>query len=480
MNLNFVVDKILYNNNILLSDISDMVSKFNCYDYGDIFFQDGYKEYLLLENNKLKNNFFEYIKGVGVRLNKSDKTFFSYTNNINKNSIFNLIKKLIFLNNNNILSKNKKIFILHNKIINKVNYSLNFNLNKKKIDILFKLYNYIKKIDNRINFISLSLLWKYDLILISNTDYEITYDIRPLINLSIKVQIENNYNKEIGISGGGGCYCFSNLLKKKKNNIFLIYYWANEAVRIAINNLNAKNAPVGSMPVILSSGSPGILLHEAIGHGLEADFNRRGTSLFFNCLNKKVASSNCTIIDSNNIKEKIGSSSIDDEGIKCQERILIKNGFLISYLFDRLNSRLMNFNSNGCGRRESYSHLPIPRMSNTYLLPGIYKFNDIINSVDYGIYIVNLLGGQVDITSGNFVFTTLEGYLIKNGKILYPIKSATLIGSSFDIMNKISMIGNDLFFDDGMGFCGKDNQSVPVSVGQPTLKIDSMTIGGLN
>lgn len=234
------------------------------------------------------------------------------------------------------------------------------------------------------------------------------------------------------------------------------------------------------MPVVLSSGSPGILLHEAIGHGLESDFNRRGTSLFYNKLNKKVASINCTVIDDNSIKEKIGSSSIDDEGIVCQKRILIKNGFLVSYLLDRLNARLMNLKPNGCGRRESFNSLPIPRMSNTYLLPGNYKANDIISSVDYGIYIANLSGGQVDISSGNFVFTILEGYLIKSGRILYPIKKSTLIGSSLNIMKNISMVGDDLLFDYGIGVCGKDNQNVSVSVGQPTLKVDLMTVGGLN
>ncbi len=480
MCLNFIIEEILYKNNILLSDISDMVNNFNSYDYGDIYFQDGYEQILYLENNKLKNNFFKSIQGVSVRLNKGDKTFFSYINKINKKNIFNIIKNLNLLVKNNILFNNKKLFVIKNKLINKYNYNFNFKLNKKKIEVLYDLYNYIKNKDKRINFISLSLLSKCDLILICNSDYNINYDIRPLVNLSIKVQMENKFNREIGISGGGGNYDFNFLLKKKINNISLIYHWANESVRIALNNLNALKTPLGSMPIVLSSGSPGILLHEAIGHGLESDFNRRRTSLFYDKLNKKVASSNCTIIDDNSIKEKIGSSSIDDEGIVCQKRVLIKNGFLLSYLLDRLNARLMNLESNGCGRRESYSCLPIPRMSNTYLLSGNYKVSDIINSVDYGIYISNLSGGQVDISSGNFVFTILEGYLIKNGNILHPIKKSSLIGSSLNVMNNISMVGDDLLFDYGLGVCGKDNQSVYVSVGQPTLKINSMTVGGLN
>ncbi len=480
MCLNFIVEEILYKNNILLSDISDMISSFSLCDYGDIYFQDCCEEYLYLENNKLKSNFLKCTQGVSVRLNKDDKTFFSYINEINKNNIFNIIKNLNLIIKNNILFNNKKLFIINNKLINNFNNFINFKLNKDKISLLFDLYNYIKNKDKRINFISLSLLSKYNLILISNTDYNITYDIRPLIKLSIKVQIENKFNKEIGISGGGGNYDFNFLLNKKINNTSLVYYWADESVRIAINNLNALKSPTGSMPVVLSSGSPGILLHEAIGHGLESDFNRRGTSLFYNKLNKKVASINCTVIDDNSIKEKIGSSSIDDEGIVCQKRILIKNGFLVSYLLDRLNARLMNLKPNGCGRRESFNSLPIPRMSNTYLLPGNYKANDIISSVDYGIYIANLSGGQVDISSGNFVFTILEGYLIKSGRILYPIKKSTLIGSSLNIMKNISMVGDDLLFDYGIGVCGKDNQNVSVSVGQPTLKVDLMTVGGLN
>ncbi len=481
MNLNIVDNKILNENKILKSDILNVINEISHYgfDYADIYFQDSCSELLCIENNKLKDNFLNCIKGVSLRLNKFDKTFFSYTNKISKNSLFNLIKKFNNFYKKNIFVNKKKLILLKNKIISNIS-NINFIYNKKKINILFDLYNYIKKLDSRINYISISLFIKYDLILLSNTDFILARDIRKLLNLSIKVQVQNKTCREIGISGGGGCYSFNKLLLLKYNNIPIIYHWADEAVRIAINNLYASNTPAGEMPVVLSNGSPGILLHEAIGHGLEGDFNRKNTSLFYKYINKKVAPNNFNIIDDNTLYQKRGSSSIDDEGVLAQKRILIKNGILKSYLLDKLNARLMNMISNGCGRRESYSCLPIPRMSNTYLLPGKYCVDDIINSVDYGLYIVNLSGGQVDITSGNFVFTILEGYLIKKGKILNSIKSSTLIGSSIDIINKISMIANDLSFDSGMGICGKDNQNIPVSVGQPTLKIDRITVGGLN
>ncbi len=483
MSLDIVFEKILEKNNISKLDILNMINEINTYDsdYGDIYFQDSYSEYLCLENNRLKSNFLNYKKGVGIRLNKKDKTIFSYTNKINKNSIFKLINTLKVFFKKNILNKKQKLFILKNKFINNIISPINYKFNKFKISILFDLYNYIKKIDCRINFISLNLFCKYDLILLSDINYLLTGDIRPLVNLSIKVQIESKSKKEIGISGGGGCYSFNELLcKKYDKDIFFINYWANESVRIAINNLYASNAPAGNMPVVLSSGSPGVLFHEAIGHGLEADFNRKGISLYYKYMNKKIASNNCTIIDDNTLYEKRGSSTIDDEGVISQKRVLVKNGILKCFLLDKFNAYLMNMESNGSGRRASYSDLPIPRMSNTYLLPGKCNFNDVINSIDYGLYVVNLLGGQVDITSGNFVFSILEGYIIKKGKILNSIKGATLIGSSIDIMNKISMVCNDLKFDDGMGLCGKDNQNIPVSVGQPTLKIESITVGGLN
>ncbi|MCV2500192.1 MAG: metallopeptidase TldD-related protein, partial [Candidatus Lightella neohaematopini] len=249
-------------------------------------------------------------------------------------------------------------------------------------------------------------------------------------------------------------------------------------LKIALINLSAIPAPAGTMPVVLGSGWPGVLLHEAVGHGLESDFNRQGSSVFSNKLNTLVISELCTIVDDGTLKDSRGSLMIDDEGTPSQYNILIKNGYLVKYMQDKLNAKLMGLHPTGNGRRESYAHLPIPRMTNTYMLPGNTNIQDIIKSVNYGIYAVNFSGGQVDITSGKFVFSTSEAYLIKNGYINKPIKNATLIGSGIEIMNKITMVGDDLKIDSGIGLCSKNGQTIPVTVGQPTIKIDQMVVGG--
>ncbi len=482
MNLDIVYNNLLFKNNISESDLVNLLNNLCIIDsdYGDIYLQDSYSESLILENNILKRNILKYKQGVSIRLNKNNNTIFSYSSIINKKSILELIKKLGLVYKQNILDKNKKLFIIKNKLINNIISPINFKFNINKINILFDLYNYIKKMDSRINYITINLISKYDLILVANTNYSLSFDIRPMINILIKVNITSNNNNEIGISGGGGSYSFEELLNKKYDNDLLIYYWASESVRIAINNLYAINAPAGKMPIVLASGSPGVLLHEAVGHGLESDFISKKISIFSNLLNKKVASKHCTVIDDSSIFENKGSYSIDDEGEKSRKKILIKNGILKTYLLDKFNARLLDLRSNGSARKESFSDLPLPRMSNTYLCVGKYCFNEIINSIDYGLYISHLSGGQVDISSGNFVFTILEGYLIKKGRIMNPVKGATLIGSSVDIMKKISMVGNDFKFDHGMGWCVKENQVIPVNVGQPTLKINDMIVGGLN
>ncbi|MEE9447928.1 MAG: metallopeptidase TldD-related protein, partial [Arenicellales bacterium] len=254
--------------------------------------------------------------------------------------------------------------------------------------------------------------------------------------------------------------------------------YTEEAVRQAVINLEAQAAPAGEMTVVLGSGWPGILLHEAIGHGLEGDFNRKGTSAFSGLIGEKVAASECTVVDDGTLANRRGSLSIDDEGTQTNNTVLIENGILKNYMQDKLNARLMNMQPTGNGRRESYAHLPMPRMTNTYMLPGKHAPEEIIASVDNGIYAANFGGGQVDITSGKFVFSASEAYMIKNGKISYPIKGATLIGNGPDVLTRVSMVGNDMQLDSGVGVCGKDGQSVPVGVGQPTLRIDGLTVGG--
>ncbi len=479
--INDIVNKnILFDNNISISDLSNMLSGLFCkgIDYGDIYFQNSINESLFLEDNKIKNYFINNISGVGIRIIFGDQTSFAYSNDISKKSIFDSINKVKLMYKNNFFDCKKDIFfssIKNNYYDSKS--PVNYLINKDKVNLLLYLNDYIRKIDSRINYVSLNMSSTYDVILVLSTDGFCIGDVRPLISLSIKVQLEKDGFSEFGISGGGGRYSYNTLIS---DNYSLVKYWADEAVRIGVNNLYAKFAPAGNFPIILGAGWPGVLLHEAVGHGLEGDFVRKGISIYSKNINKKVSSSLCTVIDDGTLLNLRGSLNIDDEGTFTKKNVLIKNGILKSFMLDKLNARLLNLNSTGNARRESYLHLPVPRMTNTYLLSGSSSICDLLNSVDYGIYVANLSGGQVDITSGKFVFTILEGYLIENGKISFPIKGATLIGSGIEIMNKVSMVANDLRFDCGVGTCGKENQNVPVGVGQPSLKIDSMIIGGIN
>ncbi len=490
MNFDIVYEGILKKNkitkNFLFNVLEDLKKK--GVSYGDIYFQDYNSEILSLENKIIKFNLFNVIKGISIRAIFFDRTIFACSSEISENSILNLIYKIngnlscvkninnlrILVNDNNLV----KINNFYESIIPIGNLYID-----KRVDLLFYLDNYIRKIDNCINYVSVELCNSYEIILVVSTDGVFIGDIRPLVKLLIKVQVEKNGYSEFGYSGGGGRYSFDDLLNKKvlnDKNCSIFEYWASEAVRIAINNLVAVNPPFGKMPVILGSGSPGILFHEAVGHGLEGDFNRKGVSCFKNKIGCKIASSLCTIIDDGSIKGSRGTLNIDDEGVFSRRNILIKNGILKSYMLDKLNANLMNLVSTGNSRRESYLFLPVPRMTNTYLKGGKSTLNDMISSVDYGLYVVSLGSGQVDITSGKFVFTILEAYMIKNGKVKCSVKGITLIGSGIEVMNKISMVGNDLKFDSGLGTCCKDGQNVPVSVGQPSIKIESMVIGCLN
>ena len=298
-------------------------------------------------------------------------------------------------------------------------------------------------------------------------------DVRPLIRLNVSVILEQEGQREHGYSGGGARADLSYFL----DNDFPLDF-AQEAVRQAAVQLEAQPAPAGTMPVVLGNGWPGILLHEAVGHGLEGDFNRKGLSAFSGKVGQRVASEHCTIVDDGTIQNRRGSLSVDDEGIPAKNTVLIENGILMGYMQDKLNARLMGVESTGNGRRESFAHVPMPRMTNTYMLAGSHDPGDIIESVQKGIYAPNFGGGQVDITSGKFVFSANEAYLIENGKVTTPIKGAMLIGDGPEALHRISMIGNDLKLDTGVGTCGKEGQSVPVGVGQPTLKIDELTVGG--
>jgi len=321
--------------------------------------------------------------------------------------------------------------------------------------------------------VSASLAGAYTEVMIASSDGVYQMDCRPMIRLSVSVIVEHEGRIEQGSSGGGGRYDYGYFV----DNTFAEIY-TKEAIRLAHVALNAKEAPAGMMPVILGSGWPGVLLHEAIGHGLEGDFNRKGSSVFSNRIGEKVANEKCTIVDNGTIENRRGSLTIDDEGTPTQETVLIEKGILKRYMLDKLNGRLMGMPSTGNARRESYAHIPMPRMTNTYMLNGKDQFNDMISSVEDGVYAKNFDGGQVDITSGKFVFSANEAYLIKDGKITTPIKGATLIGSGDEVLHQISMVGDDLNLDPGIGTCGKEGQSVPVGVGQPSLKVDMITVGG--
>jgi TldD protein len=313
----------------------------------------------------------------------------------------------------------------------------------------------------------------HEVIMVVRSDGVLAADVRPLVRLNVVVIVEHNGRREQGVAGGGGRSSYQYFYDKDA-----ALGYAREAVRQALVNLEATDAPAGTMPVVLGPGWPGILLHEAIGHGLEGDFNRKGTSAFAGRIGEQVASRQCTVVDDGTLRDRRGSLNVDDEGTPTQNTVLIENGVLKQYMQDTLNARLMGLAPTGNGRRESYAHVPMPRMTNTYMLAGDYDPQEIIASVDKGIYAANFGGGQVDITSGKFVFSASEAYLIEKGKITRPIKGATLIGNGPDVLTRVSKVGNDLQLDPGVGTCGKEGQSVPVGVGQPTLGIDGLTVGG--
>jgi TldD protein len=342
-----------------------------------------------------------------------------------------------------------------------------------KLDLMRRLDATARAADPRVQQVIVSLVAAHDTILVMDNEGRLAGDVRPLVRLNVNVIVEQEGRREQGSAGGGARRGLDFFLEEDRG-----LGYAREAVRQALVNLEAVPAPAGSLPVVLGPGWPGVLLHEAVGHGLEGDFNRKGTSAFSGRIGEQVASPLCTVVDDGTLPQRRGSLAVDDEGTPGQYTVLIENGVLKGYMQDRMNARLMNMQPTGNGRRESYAHLPMPRMTNTYMLPGEQDPGEIIASVDHGLYAVNFGGGQVDITSGKFVFSASEAYLIENGKVTAPVKGATLIGSGPEAMTRISMVGNDLQLDSGIGTCGKEGQSVPVGVGQPTLKIDEMTVGG--
>jgi TldD protein len=442
-------------------------------DMGDIFFQLSQQESWVLEDGIIKEGSFNIDKGVGVRAISGEKTGFAYAEDIN----FNAINEAAVAASNIAKSggqgrikvwtpiKGHDLYQTHNP--------LNSLSEQEKINLLRRVDLEARAIDSRIKQVVVSLFGLHEVILIADHDGNLAADIRPLIRFNVGVIIEEGGKREQGFAGGGGRQGYNYFLE---NDHVLRY--AHDAVRQAVINLEALPAPAGTMPVVLGPGWPGVLLHEAVGHGLEGDFNRKGSSIFAGRVGEKVASAVCTVVDDGTLPQKRGSLNIDDEGTPSACTVLIEKGILKNYMQDKLNAKLMGMKSTGNGRRESYAHLPIPRMTNTYMLAGNHAPQEIISSVDYGLFAVNLAGGQVDITSGKFVFSISEAYLIKNGKVSHAVKGATLIGNGPEVLTRVSMVGNDLELDKGVGTCGKDGQSVPVGVGQPTLKVDALTVGG--
>lgn len=442
-------------------------------DYADLYFQVSRNESWTLEDGIIREGSFNLDQGVGVRANSGEKTGFAYSDEL----LLPALEQAAGAARAIARQGQDKRVQAWNRTSAKSLYSSSDPTSSiddaQKTTLLSEIDAATRDLDSRVEQVIVSLASSQDLILLAASDGTMAADIRPLIRLNVSVILEQDGRREQGYAGGGARTDLNYFLDGDMPMDF-----AREAVRQAIVQLEAQAAPAGSMPIVLGPGWPGILLHEAVGHGLEGDFNRKGTSAFSGKVGQKVASTLCTIVDDGTLPDRRGSLTVDDEGTPGQYSVLVEDGILKGYMQDKLNARLMGVESTGNGRRESFAHTPMPRMTNTYMLAGPHDPEEIIASVDKGIYAPNFGGGQVDITSGKFVFSASEAYLIENGKITTPIKGAMLIGDGPEALTKISMVGNDLQLDSGVGTCGKEGQSVPVGVGQPTLKIDEITVGG--
>ena len=442
-------------------------------DLGELYFQNTKSESWALDDGKVKDGAFSVDRGVGVRAVTGEKTGFAYADSIELPALLEAARAA-----RGIAQAGQSG---HVQAATSVSAEDRFQAidpiggldEAAKVDLLRRVEDVARKTDPRVIEVNVRLSCNADTSLVLSSDGVTAGDIRPLIRLDMSVIVEDKGRLERGSSGGGGRRPPGYLLEDDR-----CYGFAREAVRMALVNLEAVDAPAGPMPVVLGPGWPAVLLHEAVGHGLEGDFNRKGSSAYANRVGEQVASKLCTVVDDGTLADRRGSLTTDDEGTPTQRTTLIENGILKGYLQDKMNAGLMNTVSTGNARRQSYAHLPMPRMTNTFMLPGEHDPEEILASVKTGIYAVNFGGGQVDITSGRFVFSSTEAYLIEDGKATVPVRGATLIGNGPDVMNRVSMVGNDLALDSGVGVCGKDGQSVPVGVGQPTLLIDEVTVGG--
>ena len=445
----------------------------NC-DDGELFLENSKSESLVLDDGKIKNTSFDSSLGFGFRAVQDDKTAFCHSNIISKKSLNDASQNLVSNMNNgsnkvqkqsNPKRTNVKLYEDKDPIENKPF--------KEKVELLKKIDDYVRQKNPNIKQVTASFFGEHQSVEIIKSDNQVYKDQRPLVRFNVSVMMERNGKKETGSYGTGGRMDYENYLGSDNWKTI-----CDEAIRQAEVNLDSKPAPAGEMKVVLGPGWPGIILHEAIGHGLEGDFNRKKTSAFHNLVGQKIAHENVTVVDDGTIASRRGSLTIDDEGTPTSRNILIENGILKNFMQDRMNAKLMKVEPTGNGRRESFEYAPMPRMTNTFMINGNHTQDEMIKSVDKGIYAVSFGGGQVDITNGKFVFSCTEAYEINNGKIGAPLKGVTLIGNGPDILTKVSMVGNDMKLDPGIGTCGKAGQWVPVGVGQPSILVDQITVGG--
>ena len=443
-------------------------------DDADLYFQYTRSEGWSLEEGIVKTGSFSIDQGVGVRAVSGEKTAFAYSDDISEASLLDAARTVRTISQ---ASRGGRAKVNTRKIAGSRSLypeldpiaSLDSNA---KVALLGRVEQLARGKDPRVAQVMAGLAAEYDVVLVARADGTLAADVRPLVRLSVTVIVEQNGRREVGSAGGGGRFGLAYF------DDALITSYVDDAVRQALVNLESRPAPAGEMTVVLGSGWPGILLHEAIGHGLEGDFNRKGSSAFSGRIGQRVAAKGVTVLDDGTIADRRGSLNVDDEGNASQRNVLIEDGILKSYIQDAMNARLMGVKPTGNGRRESYAHIPMPRMTNTYMLGGDRDPQEIVSSIKKGLYATNFGGGQVDITSGKFVFSASEAYWVENGKILYPVKGATIVGAGPEVLKKVSMIGNDMALDPGVGTCGKEGQSVPVGVGQPTLRIEGLTVGG--
>jgi TldD protein len=441
-------------------------------DYADLYFQYSRSEGWSLEEGMVKSGSFNIDQGVGVRAVSGEKTAFAYSDDISLPALESAARATRAIARRGEQGATQVVSRSRGRELYLPQDPLASLADADKVKLLEKLERFARDLDGRVSQVMASLAGEYEVVLIARSDGMMAADVRPLVRLSLQVIVEQDGRREQGSAGGGGRFDYAYF----SDDVLRDY--AAKAVHQAVTNLAARPAPAGTMTVVLGAGWPGILLHEAIGHGLEGDFNRKGSSAFSGRIGQRVAAPGVTVVDDGTIARRRGSLNVDDEGNPTQRSVLIEDGILRGYIQDTLNARLMGMAPTGNGRRESYAHVPMPRMTNTYMLNGDKEPAEIIASVKHGLYAANFGGGQVDIVSGKFVFSAAEAYMIEDGKITYPVKGATLIGNGPDALTHVSMIGNDMSLDPGVGTCGKEGQSVPVGVGQPTLRIDGLTVGG--